>query len=140
VSKRCSWVGILLAFVLCACTRLAASEAVHRVRVSIVRHEAAIHTSLGNQDIYLIYVTPKSGKAFAATMVDEYPSYADGLPFQSVSDGTTFSVALRRTTYCDNGPENGDPAASADLPVRCFAVIHDSWRIHTRRARDEWWK
>ena len=140
MSKLRRWIGILLTFVLCGWTKLAGYEATHQVKVSIVRYESAIHTSISNQDIYLIHVTPKSGKAFAAKMIDEYPSYADRFPFDSVSDGTTFSVALRRTPYCDNASENGGVAAARDQSLRCFAVIHGSWRIPARHARDEWWK
>lgn len=112
---------------------LSASEQVHRVKVTIVLRESSLHSSVVNRDSYLIQVSPKSGKAFTARMIDEYPSYEDKLPYISVSDGAAFSVALRRASYCDD-------LENAGSSIRCFAVVHGSWKVPKGQHRDEWWK
>lgn len=119
-------------------SELAASEISHRVHATVLRRESSLHTSLSNQDVYLIQVVPKSGKAFLAKMIDEYPSYADALPDAVLSEGGKLSVALRRTPYCDQplGPVN---TTGTDQSVRCFAVVHGSWK-GKGLVRDEWWK
>jgi hypothetical protein len=108
----------------------------HRVRVSIVRHESSIHTSVGNRDAYLVRVTPKSGKVFIARMVDEYPAYEETLPLSSLIDGALFSVALRPTPDCDWEA----PDENAEGPVRCFSVVHGSWKLGKLQNKDEWWR
>lgn len=118
--------------------RLAASESSHRVHATIVRRESALHTSVSNQDVYLIQVIPKSGKAFTARMIDEYPSYATALPSSVLREGGTLSVALQRAPYCDGVPSQVN-AEGSDSSVRCFAVVHGSWKFKGL-ARDEWWK
>jgi hypothetical protein len=121
-------------------TNSAAAETPHRVKVSIVRLESSLHTSISNQDVYLVQITPKSGRTFAARMVDEYPSYADTLPVSSVSERASVSVALRRTPYCDDAPGRMGASVASDQSVPCFAVIHGSWRAPKLQAKDEWWK
>lgn len=117
---------------------LGASEASHRVHATVLRRESSIRTSLSNRDVYLIQVVPKSGKAFVARMIDEYPPYADTLPDFVVGDEEKFSVALRRTPYCDEPMGQTNPTG-AEPSVRCFAVVHDSWKINDP-VRDQWWK
>jgi hypothetical protein len=138
--KICRSLYILLMVALYGWTNSAAAETPHRVKVSIVRLESSLHTSVGNRDAYLIRVTPKSGRTFAARMVDEYPSYADTLPGSSVGERASFSVALRRTPYCDDAPERMGASVAGDQSVPCFAVIHGSWRAPKLQAKDEWWK
>jgi hypothetical protein len=127
---------VLLMVALWGGATAAASEAAHRVKVTIVRLESAIHTSLSNHDVYLVQVTRKSGSTFAARMVDEYPSYAETLPVASLSERAIFSVALRRTPYCDVASRE----QSADQSMRCFAVVHGSWKIPKRNAAADWWR
>jgi hypothetical protein len=118
--------------------RLAASESSHRVHATILRRESSLHTSLSNQDVYLIQVIPKSGKVFTARMIDEYPSYANALPDSVLREGGSLSVALRRAPYCDEAPGQAT-SVDADSSVRCFAVVHGSWKFKGL-VRDEWWK
>jgi hypothetical protein len=113
-----------------------AENVTHRVKVTVVRRESSIHSSVANRDSYLIQVTPKSGKVFMARMIDEYPPYEDTLPLTSVNDGAGFSVALRRAAYCDDGLTT----SSLDSSMRCFAVVHGSWKVPKGQLRDEWWK
>ena len=108
----------------------------HRVNVTVVRQESSVHGSLGNRDAYLIRVMPKSGKGFVARMIDAYPGYVDGGPFLSLTKGETVSVTLRRLPYCDGKFKEDD----SDESLRCFEVIHGSWRGHKVLAKDEWWK
>jgi hypothetical protein len=126
---------ILLTIALYSVNSLAALEQSHRVTVSIIRQESSIHTSIGNRDAYLIKVTSKTGRVYDGEMIDEYPSYAEGLPTSSLSDGETLSVALRRTRYCDTETKETNLAS----PVRCFEVVHGSWKL-PKAQRDEWWK
>ena len=114
----------------------ASSETLHRVKISIVRHESSIRTSIGNRDAYLIRIAPKSGKVFIARMVDEYPAYEQTLPFASLNDGALFSVALRPIADCHG--ETAD--VTAEAPVRSFLVVHGSWRIRKAQTKDEWWR
>jgi hypothetical protein len=118
------------------CSGHTATNRAHRVTVAIVRQESSIHGSLENRDAYLVRVAPKSGKEFVARMIDVYPGYAEGGPFLSLAEGDTVSVALRRLPYCDGG--FGDEAKDGTL--RCFEVIHGSWKGNKVLARDEWWK
>jgi len=113
-----------------------AENATHRVMVTVVHRESSIHTSVANRDSYLIQVTPKSGKVFTARMIDEYPAFEETLPDASVSDGADFSVALRRSSYCDDRWSGKDAKSS----MRCFAVVHGSWKVPKGQLRDEWWK
>lgn len=110
-----------------------AENVTHRVSVAIVRRESYVHSSVANRDSYLIQITPKSGKPFTARMIDEYPSYEEGLPFASLGDGAAFSVTLRRASYCDDLEDAGSS-------IRCFAVVHGSWKVPKGQLRDEWWK
>jgi hypothetical protein len=128
----------LLLVSLFSCPRQAASENPHRVHATILRRESSLHTSLSNQDVYLIQVVPKSGKAFTARMIDEYPSYANALPDSALREGGKLSVALQRAPYCDGVPSQAN-AEGADSSVRCFAVVHGSWKFKGL-VRDEWWK
>jgi hypothetical protein len=79
---------------------------------------------------------PKHGNAFVAKMIDEYPGYLDAAPFVSKNETASFSVALQRTPYCDGGLIEDVEEES----MRCFAVVHGSWKIPKTQAKDEWWK
>jgi len=111
----------LLIFALVSFPGRSASDQPHRVTVAIVRLESSVHSSVANRDSYLIQVTPKSGRVFTARMIDEYPAYEQTLPFASIGDGAAFSVALRRASYCDD-------LENAGSSIRCFAVVHGSWK------------
>jgi hypothetical protein len=127
----------MLLVIFCECSKLAASEVPNRVHATVLGRESSVHTSVSNQDVYLIQVVPKSGKAFLAKMIDEYPPYADALPDAILSEGGKLSVALRRAPYCDQPlPVN---TTGTDSSVRCFAVVHGSWKVKSL-VRDEWWK
>lgn len=128
----------MLFIIFCRCSELAASENPHRVHATVLRRESSLHTSLTNQDVYLIQVTPKSGKTFTARMIDEYPSYGSALPESAVRQGRQLTVALRRAPYCDEAPGEAN-AAGVDSSVRCFALVHGSWKFKGL-APDEWWK
>jgi hypothetical protein len=128
----------LLLASLFSCPQQAASENPHRVHATILRRESSLHTSLSNQDVYLIQLIPKSGKAFTARMIDEYPSYANALPDSALREGGSLSVALRRAPYCDEVLGQAT-AVDADSSVRCFAVVDGSWKFKGL-LRDEWWK
>lgn len=123
----------LLAFISASYSSQASTDQPHRVNVAIVRRESSVHSSVANRDSYLIQITPKSGKAFTARMVDEYPPYEQTLPFVSIGEGAAFSVALRRASYCDDLEDAGSS-------IRCFAVVHGSWKVPKGQLRDEWWK
>jgi len=118
--------------------RLASSENPHRVHATVLSRESSLHTSLTNRDVYLIHVIPKSGKAFTALMMDEYPSYASALPDSALREGGKLSVALQRAPYCDQVPGEAN-AAGVGSSVRCFALVHGSWKLKGL-VRDEWWK
>jgi len=125
---------MLIAAILLAGVGLSyADNDTHRVMITVVHRESAIHSSVANRDSYLIQIKPKQGKAFTARMIDEYPPYEETLPIASVNDGSVFSVALRRASYCDDR-ETSDPS------MRCFAVVHGSWKVPKGQLRDEWWK
>jgi hypothetical protein len=127
----------MLLSIVCSWSELAASEVPHRVHATVLRRESSLHTSVSNQDVYLIQVVPKSGKAFTARMIDEYPSYGNALPDAVLREGGELSLALRRAPYCDQ-PEEAN-ATGTDPSVRCFAVVHGSWK-YKDLVRDEWWK
>jgi hypothetical protein len=113
----------------------AQSSAAHRVKITLLSHESSIHTSLENRDAYIVRVTARSGREFVARMIDEYPSYAADPPFSSLADGAVFSVALRKMAYCDSGLADG-----VQQPMRCFALVHGSWKLPKADADEQWWK
>lgn len=137
--RRMLCVIIMFIFASLGISHLFASEQTHRVKVTIVRRESSIHTSISNQDVYIIQVLQRGGSTFVARMIDEYPSYAERLPSTSLKEGELFSIAMRRTPYCDQR-SNDDADERADPSVRCFSMVHGSWRIPKDRAKDEWWK
>jgi hypothetical protein len=111
----------------------------HRVNVTVIRHTSSLHSSIGNRDEYVVRVILKTGSTFTAKMIDEYPGYADALPFTSLRDGVPFSTALRRMPSCDGGlirAEDGDSEQS----LRCFEVVHGSWRLPKGTLEDQWWR
>jgi hypothetical protein len=111
-----------------------ASEASHRVKVTILRRESSIHSSISNRDEYVVRIQPKSGKRFVARIVDQYPGYSDAPLIGAGKDGVLLSVSLRRAPYCDSdmNPEYGLES------MKCFEVVHDSWRLP--KNADDWWK
>jgi hypothetical protein len=113
----------------------AQSSAAHRVKIMLLSHESSIHTSLENRDAYIVRVTARSGREFVARIIDEYPGYAADPPFSSFADGTVFSVALRRMAYCD-----GSLSEDVQQSMRCFALVHGSWKLPKPGADEQWWK
>jgi hypothetical protein len=131
---RCT---VIMFAIMISSAGLSATETPHRIKVVVVQRQSSIHSSTGNLDIYLVRLVPKSGRAFVAKMIDEYPSYAATLPESSAVEGATFSAALRRTPYCDSKSSAG----GADQSVRCFAVVHGSWKLSKPvRMEEMWWK
>lgn len=110
-------------------------EKAHRVRVVIIKQESTVHTSVGNRDAYVVRVEPKSGNQFVARIVDRYPGYSDTALIPAVENDSHFSVALRRAPYCDSGQIETDKTDQ----MRCFEVVHGSWRL-PKQAEDQWWK
>jgi hypothetical protein len=126
---------VALGILLCLGIGCYASEACHRVHVTVLRRTSSIHTSVSNRDEYLVRVTTKRGNAFVAKIIDEYPGYVDAAPFFSMSDTPPFSATLKRATYCDGGVGEG----GGDEPVRCFAIVHGSWHFPVTPG-EQWWK
>ncbi len=128
--------NVIAILVLIAVSMPAHSESLtaHRVKVTIVRQESSVHTSLENRDAYLVRVIPKSGKAFFARIVDQYPADSDRPQLSLVIDQARISAALRRTPYCDGVDEE-----TGGL-LRCFQVVHGSWRLPKASAEGQWWK
>jgi hypothetical protein len=125
------------------CTALLASNVTgvasgngHRVHVTILRCESSIHTSVSNRDAYIVRVQPKSGKQFVARIVDQYPGYSDAPLISRTKDDVLLSVALRRTPYCDSEMRVTDGPES----MKCFEVVHESWRLPKSANEDQWWK
>ena len=99
-------------------------------------------------------------------MIDEFPSYKEPLPGYLVSEEATFSIELRRATFCDEGvlASNGARSDIAPIPrsqghensralsnsypapdgeaaaLPCFAAVHGSWKEARGLTRDEWWR
>jgi hypothetical protein len=116
-------------------TAVAFESSSHRVKAVMMLRESTIRTTLANQDTYRVRVTPKSGRAFEALIVDSFPSYGETLPPALQSEGAVFFVRLRRTPYCDR------EASGTEVPLtRCFAMEHGSWRAAEHTPVDEWWK
>jgi hypothetical protein len=128
------WLGLLLVVLLSCRLSYSAPGSSHRVDVTVLSVESSIHTSLTNRNAYLVRVKPKRGKAFVAKVVDEYPGYMDSSPISPENGEAEMSVMLRRTPYCDDGV---GPETDA---LRCFEVVHKSWRSHAHDAAADWWK
>jgi hypothetical protein len=105
------------------------------VNVTVIKCESSIRTSVGNRDAYVVRVQPKSGKEFVARIIDEYPNSSDVSLISVAKDDAVFSVAIRRTPYCDSEANRTD---SVDQ-MRCFQVVHGSWR-QPKSIEDQWWK
>jgi hypothetical protein len=114
----------------------AENSAAHRVKVTIIHREASIHTSISNRDAYLVRIMPKSGRAFVARIVDQYPAYSDAPGFSPTRDEISISVALRRAPYCDEGGNDDD----GERMVQCFEVVHESWRFPKAAIEEQWWR
>jgi hypothetical protein len=112
-----------------------ASDAAHRVNVSIIRQESLVRSSTGNRGAYVVHVTTRTGSDFIARIVDRYPADDEAVPLSNISAGGIVSVVLKPTHYCDDST-----GAGRLQRARCFAVIHDSWRIPKEQTTDEWWK
>ena len=113
-----------------------AADTPHRVNAVFVSRESSIHTSLSNRDAYVIRIITKRGSVFTARMVDEYPAYGEGFPASSLTEGESFSVALRRMPYCDGGFNKMED----DESLRCFEAVHGSWKTPKSQPKDEWWQ
>jgi hypothetical protein len=111
-------------------------EVSHRVRAILMSQESSLHTSVSNRDVYLLRVTPRSGAAFDAIVIDSYPEYAEALPLGRLTKNVTFSVKLIRTPYCDR-PDSGD---GQEFAIRCFTIEHGSLKMPKSAASDLWWK
>jgi hypothetical protein len=122
--------------VITATVTLAQAEISHRVKAVLMNRESSLHTSVGNRDVYLLRVTPRSGAAFDAIAVDSYPEYAEALPLGRLPKNVTFSVKLVRTPYCDRSA-NSD---GQEPGVRCFTIDHGSLKMPKNSATDLWWK
>ena len=107
------------------------AQATHRVHVVVLHSESSIRTSLANRDAYIVRIESKSGKAFTARIVDQYPGCAEAPALLPGNENIHYSVSLRRAPYCD-GMTNG-------TEMECFEVVHDSWRI-PKTSEDQWWK
>ena len=124
---------LLVAFLFCRFS-YSAPVSTHRVNVTVLRVESSLHTSLTNRNAYLVRVRPKHGEAFVAKAVDEYPGYMDSSPISLGNGEAEMSVALRRAPYCDGG------VGGESETLRCFEVVHKSWRSHGHDAAADWWK
>lgn len=113
-----------------------ASENGHRVHVTIIRCESSIHTSVSNRDAYIVRVQPKSGKQFVARIVDQYPGYSDAPLISHTKDDVLLSISLQRAPYCDSAMNPADSLES----MKCFEVVHGSWRLPKSANEDQWWK
>lgn len=133
--KRVRYCYPLFVFLVVSHAIVNASEASHRVTVTVLRHESSIRTSVGNRDAYVVRVQPKGGVSFVARIVDRYPGYSDTALIPAAENDSHLSVALRRAPYCDSGQIETD---STDQ-MRCFEVVHGSWRL-PKQAEDQWWK
>jgi hypothetical protein len=111
-------------------------EVSHRVTATLINRESSLHTSVGNRDVYLLRVTPRSGAAFDAVAVDSYAEYAETLPLCRLTKDVTFSIKLIRTPYCDRAIKS----EGQELTVRCFMIDHGSLKIPKNAASDPWWK
>jgi hypothetical protein len=106
----------------------------HRVKAVLVNQESSLHTSVSNRDVYMLRVVPRSGRAFSALAIDNYPSYAEAMPLHGAPKDTTFSVKLIRTPYCDR------TTSDAGSSIPCFEIERNSWRPLSRATTDAWWK
>lgn len=113
------------------------AEVSHRIKAILMNRGSSLHTSVGNRDVYLLRVTPRSGMAFDAIAVDSYPEYVEALPLRNLTKDVTFSVKLIRTPYCD-GPVTSD--GQEGLRVRCFTIDHGSLKVPKNATLDLWWK
>jgi hypothetical protein len=123
-------------FAMIAVVTVNRGETPHRVKAGLIKQESALHTSIGNRDVYLLRVTPRNGTAFDAIVEDEYPGYAEPLPLHRLTKDLTFSVKLVRTPYCDR-PVGGD---GQETTVRCFTIERGSLKMPKNAASELWWK
>jgi hypothetical protein len=132
-------VTLSICFVAAAITATAAvsqGEVSHRVRAILMKRESSLDTSVGNRDVYLLRITPRSGAAFDAIAVDSYPGYAEAFPLHRLTEDVTFSVKLVRTPYCDRSVSSD----GQELTIRCFMIDHGSLKMPKNAALDPWWK
>jgi hypothetical protein len=106
----------------------------HRVKAILLSQESSLHTSVSNQDVYLLHIIPPNGAAFDAIAMDNYPSYAEALPLGWLNKTVAFSVKLIRTRDCDRVPEQSESS------IRCFAIDRGSLKLPRDAATDLWWK
>jgi hypothetical protein len=126
----------LAAAAITATAAISQGEVSHRVRAILMNRESSLHTSVGNRDVYLLRVTPRSGAAFDAIAVDSYPGYAEALPLHHLMKDVTFSVKLVRTPYCDRSVSSD----GQELAIRCFMIDHGSLKMPKNAVSDRWWK
>lgn len=113
-----------------------AGQQSHRVKITIIRQESSVHTTVTHRDSYIAQVHLKDGKQFIARILDQYPGYDRSLNLQPLSDGAMYSVSLRRAADCDS--LNTDAADVGQM--KCFEAIHGSWRLPRSVSQDQWWK
>lgn len=129
------WLLLIYMLVLAVAPGFSDPGSAHRVYVRVVQRIASVRTSLSNMDEYLVQIKSKSGNAFTAKMIDEYPAYARALPIASLQDGVPFSVSLRRMPTCDDHASGLNGSG-----LRCFSMVHGSWRLPKDATEDRWWK
>jgi hypothetical protein len=132
---------IILIAVTCLGLSLHAAETSHRVRATLLERESSVRTSVNNHDVYRIEILTKKGGRINARMIDDFPGYAEPIP-DELRNGAIFSVELRRTSFCDenNGGFGVGPVGENEAGLRCFTVVHGSWKSARGVKKDEWWK
>jgi hypothetical protein len=150
---------------LLSASNLQSAETTHKVRVSVLARTTSVHSSGGNQDVYLVKVQPKSGKFFYGRVFDDYPFYQEGLPLKLTSGAAPFTLEMRRDPFCDlsayaivvakhvtaadliaSEEGNQDLSLQGDAKdlntevLPCFAAVHKTWKYEGRARDAEWWR
>ena len=120
---------------------LHAAEIPHRVRATILERESSVRTSISNHDVYRIAILSRKGGRINARMINDFPGYAEPIP-DELRNGAIFSVELRHASFCDegNGGLGVGPVSENEPGLRCFTVVHGSWKSARGVKKDEWWK
>lgn len=132
----------------------------HKVHVLVLARSSSVHTSQSNQDVYLVEILPKHGSSFYGKVVDDFPSYDEGLAAQLAERAAPFTVELQRDSFCDlsaefmsiNGHLNAAELIASRSPgeeestraepkmLRCFSAVHRTWKYEGPRVEAEWWR
>lgn len=155
------------AFILATTSPWFPPEEVHKAEVTVLARSTSVRTNYSNQDVYLVEVRPAKGESFLGRVADNYPAYQDPLPERLLEDDARFRVSLRRDAGCDttaaamffpgklhvadilaregrskdlSGSGETPETSSANLPIRCFDVVHKSWKYVGHPSPDAWWK